>query len=143
MTENSMISVHSKFESELQVRPDDIDMNQHVHNSRYFDYVLAARYDQMDRCYKMPMEEFLKHGFGWVVRRAFIEYKRPLGLGDWFIVRTWIHEIAADGVQVHFEIIKKSTGKLSCDGYFDYTMVNTNTGRAENIPDWIREKYSI
>ena len=138
-----MISVHSKFESELQVRPDDIDMNQHVHNSRYFDYVLAARYDQMDRCYKMPMEEFLKHGFGWVVRRAFIEYKRPLGLGDWFIVRTWIHEIAADGVQVHFEIIKKSTGKLSCDGYFDYTMVNTNTGRAENIPDWIKEKYSI
>jgi len=138
-----MSFLHSKFESELQVRPDDIDMNQHVHNSRYCDYVLAARYDQMDRCYKMPMEEFLKHGFGWVVRRAFIEYKRPLGLGDWFIVRTWIHEIAADGVQVHFEIIKKGTGKLSCDGYFDYTMVNTKTGRAENIPDWIKEKYSI
>ncbi|HLA69312.1 MAG TPA: acyl-CoA thioesterase [Bacteroidota bacterium] len=138
-----MLAIHSKFESELQVRPDDIDMNQHVHNSRYFDYVLAARYDQMSRCYKMPMEEFLKHGFGWVVRRAFIEYKRPLGLGDWFIVRTWIHEIVDDGVQVHFEIIKKSTGKLSCDGYFDYTMVNTKTGRAESIPDWIKQKYSI
>ena len=138
-----MLAIHSKFESELQVRPDDIDMNQHVHNSRYFDYVLAARYDQMSRCYKMPMEEFLKHGFGWVVRRAFIEYRRPLGLGDWFIVRTWIHEIVDDGVQVHFEIIKKSTGKLSCDGYFDYTMVNTKTGRAESIPDWIKQKYSI
>jgi len=138
-----MLAIHSKFESELQVRPDDIDMNQHVHNSRYFDYVLAARYDQMSRCYKMPMEEFLKHGFGWVVRRAFIEYKRPLGLGDWFIVRTWIHEIVDDGVQVHFEIIKKSTGKLSCDGYFDYTMVNTKTGRAESIPDWIKQKHSI
>jgi acyl-CoA thioesterase FadM len=35
-----------KFETELQVRPDDIDMNQHVHGSRYMDYVLAARYDQ-------------------------------------------------------------------------------------------------
>ena len=138
-----MLAIHSKFESELQVRPDDIDMNQHVRNSRYCDYVLAARYDQMSRCYKMPMEEFLKHGFGWVVRRAFIEYKRPLGLGDWFIVRTWIHEIVDDGVQVHFEIIKKSTGKLSCDGYFDYTMVNTKTGRAESIPDWIKQKYSI
>ncbi len=138
-----MIAIHSKFESEFQVRPDDIDMNQHVHNSRYFDYVLAARYDQMDRCYKMPMEEFLKHGFGWVVRRAFIEYKRALGLGDWFVVRTWIHEIASDGVQVHFEIIRKTTGKLCCDGYFDYTMVNTKTGRAEPIPDWIKEKYSV
>ena len=138
-----MIVIHSKFETEMQVRPDDIDMTQHVHNSRYYDYVLAARYDQMSRCYKMPMEEFLKHGFGWVVRKAFIEYKRPLGLGDWFIVRTWIHEIVSDGVQVHFEIIRKSMGKLCCDGYFDYTMVNVKTGRAESIPDWIKEKYSV
>jgi len=138
-----MIAIHSKFESELQVRPDDIDMNQHVHNSRYFDYVLAARYDQMERCYKMPMEEFLKHGFGWVVKKAFIEYKRPLGLGDWFTVRTWIHDIVNDGVQVHFEITKKATGKQCCDGYFDYTMVNMKTGRAETIPDWIKDKYSI
>jgi acyl-CoA thioester hydrolase/thioesterase-3 len=138
-----MMAIHSKFESELQVRPDDIDMNQHVHNSRYFDYVLAARYDQMERCYKMPMEEFLKHGFGWVVKKALIEYKRPLGLGDWFIVRTWIHEVVNNGVQVHFEILKKATAKLACDGYFDYTMVNMKTGRAETIPDWIKEKYSV
>lgn len=138
-----MVSVHSKFESEFQVRPDDIDMNQHVHNSRYFDYVLAARYDQMERCYKMPMEEFIKHGFGWVIRTAHVEYKRPLGLGDWFIVKTWIDEIFKDGVRVHFEIIKKATGKLSCDGYFNYTMVNLETGRAETIPQFIRDKYSV
>jgi len=49
----------TRFETELTVRPDDIDMNQHVHSSRYQDYVLAARYDQMARCYKMPMEEFI------------------------------------------------------------------------------------
>ncbi|MBI3788469.1 MAG: acyl-CoA thioesterase [Ignavibacteriales bacterium] len=138
-----MVSVHSKFESEFQVRPDDIDMNQHVHNSRYFDYVLAARFDQMERCYKMPMEEFMKHGFGWVIRTAHVEYKRSLGLGDWFIVKTWIDEIFKDGVRVHFEIIKKATGKLCCDGYFNYTMVNLETGRAEAIPDFIKDKYSV
>jgi acetyl-CoA acetyltransferase len=49
----------TRFNSELQVRPDDIDMNQHVHASKYFDYVLAARYDQMARCYKMGMDEFV------------------------------------------------------------------------------------
>jgi hypothetical protein len=58
----------AKFQTELQVRPDDIDMNQHVHSSRYFDYVLAARYDQMSRCYGMGMDEFLKLDFGWVVK---------------------------------------------------------------------------
>ena len=134
---------HSRFETEMQVRPDDIDMNQHVHNSRYFDYVLAARYDQMARCYGMPMEEFIAHGFGWVVRTAHVDYKRPLGLGDRFVVRTWIESMQAQGVRVAFEVDRSDNGKRSCDGWFDYTMINLSSGRAESIPEWIIEKYSI
>ena len=133
----------TRFETELQVRPDDIDMNQHVHGSRYMDYVLAARYDQMARCYKMPMEEFIQHGFGWFMRTAHVEFKRPLGLGEHFIVRTWVEQIFRDGVKVQFEIIKKKTAKLACDGHFNYTMVNLKTARAQAIPDWIVAKYSI
>ena len=133
----------SKFETVLQVRPDDIDMNQHVHSSRYQDYVLAARYEQMARCYRMSMEEFIQAGYAWFVRAAHLEYKRPLGLGDFFIVRTWVEELFKDGVRVNFEIIKKPKGKLACEGHFDYTMVNIKTGRAEVIPEWIISKYSI
>jgi YbgC/YbaW family acyl-CoA thioester hydrolase len=143
MSTEHPVKVHSKFETELQVRPDDIDMNQHVHNSRYFDYVLAARYDQMARCYRMSMEEFIKAGFGWVVKVAHVEYKRPLGLGDAMIVRTWIAEIFKDGVKVHFQIEKKGNGKLCSSGWFDYTMVSLETGRAARIPEWIAERYSI
>jgi acyl-CoA thioester hydrolase/thioesterase-3 len=133
----------TQFESELQVRPDDIDMNQHVHNSRYFDYVLAARYDQMARCYKMSMEEFLKAGYGWVVRAAQLEYKRPLNMGDAILVRTRVSAMRRDGVKVLFEIVKKSNGKLSCTGWFDYAMIDVRTGRAAVIPAWIVEKYSV
>ncbi len=133
----------TRFQSELQVRPDDIDMNRHVHNSRYFDYVLAARYDQMDRCYGMPMEEFIRLGYGWVVRTAHVDYKRPLGLGDRFIVTAWVEEVLRQGVKVCFEITRRDTGKLVCDGYFDYTLILLETGRAEAIPEWILEKYAI
>lgn len=133
----------SKFQTEMQVRPDDIDMNQHVHASRYMDYVLAARYDQMARCYQMPMEEFIASGLGWYVRTAHIDYKRPLGLGDHFVVRTWVEEFVKDGVIVQFQILRQTTGKLACDGFFHYTMVSLKTGRAEIIPDWIVERYSI
>src|SRR5881392_2649831 len=94
----------TKFETELQVRPDDIDMNQHVHGSRYFDYVLAARYDQMARSYKMSMEEFLSAGLGWFIKTAHLEYKRPLRLGDQLLIRTWVVEIARSDVKVSFEI---------------------------------------
>jgi YbgC/YbaW family acyl-CoA thioester hydrolase len=134
---------YSKFETELQVRPDDIDMNQHVHNSRYFDYVLAARYEQMEHNYRFPMQQFLSHGFGWVITKALVNYKRPLGLGDHFIVKTGITDLAAKGCIVAFEITNKKTGKLCADGEFEYTMVNVNTGRAETIPDWIIEHYAI
>lgn len=133
----------SKFETELQVRPDDIDMNQHVHASRYFDYLLAARYDQMERCYHMAMGEFLKLGFGWFTRLFHIEYKRPLKMGDRFVVRTWVEEIVKDGVRVNFEIVKVSTGKLAADGYCDFTMVSLATGRAERIPELIASKYAV
>lgn len=138
-----MVLGRTKFESELQVRPDDIDMNQHVHGSRYFDYVLAARYDQMARCYKMSMDEFISAGLGWFVRVAHVEYKRPIRLNDSIIVRTWIDAMLKDTVRVQFEIFKKANNKLCSDGYFDYTLINLKTGRAEPIPEAIAAKYAI
>lgn len=52
--------MHTKFDSEIIVRPSEIDINRHVHQSVYLDYVLFARWDQMKRCYKMSMGEFFK-----------------------------------------------------------------------------------
>jgi YbgC/YbaW family acyl-CoA thioester hydrolase len=134
--------VYSKFETELQVRPDDIDMYQHVHSSRYMDYVLAARFDQMERCYKMPMSEFQKRGYGWFMAATQMNFKRPLGLGDRFIVRTWIEEFSLIGVKVRFQI-ERADRKLSCDGWFDYVMVSLETARAVRLPEDIRTKYGI
>lgn len=136
-------TVFSKFETELQVRPDDIDMYQHVHSSRYMDYVLAARFDQMERCYRMPMAAFAQRGFGWFMAATQMNFKRPLGLGDRFIVRTWIEEFTLIGVKVGFQIERAADHKLSCDGWFDYVMVSLETSRAVRLPTDIREKYGI
>jgi acyl-CoA thioester hydrolase/thioesterase-3 len=138
-----MVKTFTTFETELTVRPDDIDMNNHVHFSRYLDYVLAARYDQMGRCYKMSMNEFIALGLGWVVKSCSIEYKRPLMLGEKMLVRTSIADVKTTEARVRFEILKKDSGKISAEGYFDYTLVNLKTGRAEKIPPDVIEKYSI
>jgi acyl-CoA thioester hydrolase/thioesterase-3 len=135
--------VFSKFESELQVRPDDIDMYQHVHSSRYLDYVLAARFDQMERCYGMAMGEFQKLGFGWVVAATQMHFRHPLLLGDRMIVRCWIEKFSLIGLRLQFEIDRKPAGKRSCDGWFDYVMVSVSNGRPARIPEAIRQKYSI
>jgi YbgC/YbaW family acyl-CoA thioester hydrolase len=134
---------HTRFESEMQVRPDDLDFFKHVHSSRYQDYVLAARFDQMERCYGMSMEEFLKLGLGWVVKTAHLEYKRPLGMGERFTVRTWVESISGSDVRVGFEMIKGPQAKLACSGWCLYTLVNLETGRAQRVPDAVAEKYAV
>lgn len=137
-----MIPLNTTFyETILQVRPDDIDMFQHVHSAKYIDYVLAARYDQMDRCYNNPMSEYLNQGLGWVVSTCMIQYKRPLKLGDTMMVKTRIIEAGKYEVKVDFQIINQSTGKLCCEGYFNYTLITLASGRATEIPDWALAKY--
>jgi len=135
--------VYSKFETELQVRPDDIDMYQHVHSSRYLDYVLAARLDQMERCYGMPMVEFQKQGYGWFIAATQMNFKRPLNLGDRFVVRCWIENFTLIGLRVRFEIDHLAGAQRCCDGWFDYVMVSLETTRPVRIPEWIRAKYSV
>ena len=135
--------IYAKFETELRVRPDDIDMYQHVHSSRYMDYVLAARFDQMEHGYKMPMAEFTKLGYAWFMATAHMNFKSPLELGDRFIVRTWIEKFTLISVKVQFQIIRIADQKLSGDGWFDYVMVSVATGRAVRIPESIRGKYSV
>jgi len=137
------MSNFSTFETAISVRPDDIDMNQHVHNSRYFDYVLAARYDQMERCYQMSMDDFIERSFSWVVKASYMEHKRPLRIGDTALVRTRVDEIEKAKVKVNFEIVKESDSKLVAKGWFEYVMVALQTGRPQQIPEDIVEKYSI
>ncbi len=135
--------MYSRFESEISVRPDDIDFNNHLHFTKYLDYVLAARYDQMARCYGMAMDEFLAHGFNWVVKKLTIEYKRAVLLGETVIVATWIEEIRATGVSVGFQIMKKENRKIAAEGVFEYLMIDTGNGKVTSIPQEIISHYSI
>lgn len=133
----------STFTSLHKVRPDDIDMFNHVHNSKYLDYVLAARYEQMETNYGMAMERFLEMGFGWVVKTAKVYYKRSLALSDTFAVSTTISEIHKNGCKVVFEILNCKTQKVSADGYFEFVMICLQSGKAVMLTPEILEKYSV
>ncbi|MHB8929325.1 MAG: acyl-CoA thioesterase [Melioribacteraceae bacterium] len=134
---------YSIFETEIIVRPDDIDMNNHVHNSKYLDYLLMARYDQMKKDYKVPMEEFIKLGYSWVASATYIEFKREIKLGDKIVVRTQVNSYKSTQVKVNFWIVKKEKDKIAAEGYAVYTMVSTSSGRPVRIPDEIIQRYTI
>jgi acyl-CoA thioester hydrolase/thioesterase-3 len=116
-------------------------MNNHVHGSRYLDYVLFARYDQMGRCYGMPMEEFIKSGWSWYQKSFHIEFKRAITLADKIIVRTWLDSFSKADVKVGFQMYKKEMMKLAAEGHFVSTMIDVQSGRAIPIPETIIQHY--
>ncbi len=132
---------YKRFGTELIVRPDDIDMNNHVHNSKYLDYVLAARYDQMGRCYGFPMDKFIENGWVWYQKSWNIEFKRALNIAEHIVVRTWVESFEKSDVKVGFQIFKENK-KVAAEGTFVSAMINAKTGRPEVIPDWVIQQYA-
>ena len=130
------------FATDMKVRPDDLDFFQHVHASRYQDYVLAARFDQMERCYGLSMQTFLEKGLGWYVKEFHIHYKRSLGLGDAFVVRTWVEALKLRSAEVCFEILKHPQQTLCCQGRSSYTLIDLETGRPQALPPWVKEVFA-
>jgi len=131
------------FETEIVVQPRDIDINGHVHHTVYLDYLLAARYDQMARCYRMSMEAFFELGYTWFARKYEIEYKAGLILGDTAIVRTWVAEVGKMSVDVGFEIKSKGTDRTAAKGIARYVLMDVKKNRPARIPEEIIQRYSI
>ncbi len=136
--------MYSTFETEITVRPDDIDMNNHVHYSRYLDYILMARYDQMKKDYKVAMKEFLDRGYSWVASEVAIKYKRPIVLEDVKVkVRTQLEEFHGAKVVINFWIVKGERDKIAAQGQISFTMVVFKTGRPTRVPEDIIAHYQV
>lgn len=135
--------LYKKFETEMIVRPSEIDYNGHVHQTAYLDYLLFARVDQMRRCYKMPIEEFFKRGLSWSTKSLSINYLKSLYMNERFTVRTWIESLGDKSVNVRFEILKNGSRTVAAEGESTYVLVDARTGKPASIPEDIKEKFSI
>jgi YbgC/YbaW family acyl-CoA thioester hydrolase len=134
---------NSIFESEIIVRPDDIDMNNHVHNSKYLDYIQTARFIQMRDNYKYPMEEYISKGLNWVASEVHLQYKRPMKFGDIAIVKTQVGEWSGAQVTINVWVCNKETNKVCVEGKVLYTLISLTSGRPTRISEEIIERHKI
>ena len=132
-----------KFDTEIEVRPHEIDYNRHVNQSVYLDYLLFARVDQMKRCYKMPIETFFARGLSWITKSVSIDYHRSVYMGETIIVRTWIEILGKRSVTVLFQMLKKKDMSLAAEGQTVFVLIEIKTGKPASIPDDIRDKYTV
>jgi len=65
------------FEKEFEVGWRDVDPNGHVANMAYLEYAVDTRVAFFDSC-GFPPQNFLKYGFGPVIKSDFAEYFREV-----------------------------------------------------------------
>lgn len=77
------------LESNMKVRFHDCDPFSHLNNSRYIDYMITARADQLIDHYNLDIYQ-LAHtkGLGWVTAETQISYLQPANLMEEVVIQT-------------------------------------------------------
>jgi acyl-CoA thioester hydrolase len=83
------MEIEKILESKVKVRFHDCDPFNHLNNSRYIDYIVAARGDQLIESYSFDIYKLLqKQGIGWVSAQTQISYLHPAYLMEEITIQT-------------------------------------------------------
>jgi len=82
-------TLKKSLESKMKIRFHDCDPYNHLNNSRYMDYFLAARSDQLLEHYDLDIFKWAKEkGSGWVMAQTQLAYLVPAFLAEEVIIQT-------------------------------------------------------
>ena len=99
-----------KYESEMEVRDYECDMQAIVNNAVYLNYLEHARHRAI-RDAGITFRSLCEQGIFAVVRRSEVDYLRPLESGDRFVVRTGMVREGRLKLVFHQHIERKSDGE--------------------------------
>lgn len=126
-----------RHKTEIAVRWDEMDANQHVNNKVYQSYFDEARVRAMTEK-GVDFAALRARNIGPVITRTEIDYRNPLHHPDAADIESWLENIDKYRSEFVQEIRRKSDGKVVCQARTFWTFLNLKRGRpvalAEVIP---------
>lgn len=84
-----MPELKKTLQSKMKIRFHDCDPFHHLNNSRYIDYIVTARGDQLLENYGFDIYELArKEGIGWVAAQTQISYMHPAFIAEEVLIAT-------------------------------------------------------
>lgn len=133
-----------KYVTEFTPRFSDFDLQGILNSRQYIDLLNEARFDQMNRCYKYPIEEYVKQGLHWVAASLSFNFMSPIYPGRKVLVFTQVVNIEGPKACVEFSFETNSSDgsrKIHATGKAEYVLINIKTKSPVNITDKERELY--
>jgi len=135
------MAISKAIEYEHLVKPDEIDGLGHVNNQVYLDWFMAAA-TAHSAAIGWDIKKLIKLGEGWVVRRHEIDYLLPVLPGETVRLRTWVETAERASSERHYEIYRRSDGKMACRGKSMWVWIKYATGRPARIPEAVIKDFA-
>jgi acyl-CoA thioester hydrolase len=128
-----------RYEIEIPVLAEDIDMLGHVNNVVYVRWIQDAAVAHW-RAAASPEEQA---EYVWVVVRHEIDYKRSAKREDRIVARTWVGGATELSFERHTEILRASDKKLLAVARTLWCPLNTATMKPVRVSPEVRSRFSV
>lgn len=129
-------------ESKLIVRFQDCDPFRHLNQSRYLDYFVNAREDQLREHYGLDIYKFaMENGAGWMVVRNQIAYLRQVMVNEIVLIQTHVIEYDLQNVTVEMIMWDEHKVRPKALLWATFAYVNMQEGKRANHSEDIMEFY--
>ncbi len=124
------------LESKVLVRFPDCDPFNHLNNSKYIDYTINAREDQLIEIYQFDIYKIAKEtGLSWVVSQNQIAYLSPAFLMEKLTIQTRLIKATDKNLEIEAIIYNYDKTKLKTVLWTRLTHFNLRTNKSETHSD--------
>jgi acyl-CoA thioester hydrolase len=122
------------------VSPDVIDLNGHVGNVTYLEWMIEAATCHANSV-GMNHEQCLELGGTWVAKSHNIAYKKPAFEGDVLRMETWIETMGKIVSERRYRLVRIDDEAVLCEGATEWVFVDTKRFRPSKIPEKIKNAF--
>lgn len=120
---------------EIIVRSTEIDVNGHVNNAKYLEYLEWGREEWLEQ-HGLYYDRILEMGAQTVTVNININYRKECRQGDVLLIKTRPVKMGRSSLVLQQEIFKKS-GELAADATVTLVTIDTETRKSRPIPEEI------
>ncbi|MDH5718431.1 MAG: acyl-CoA thioesterase [Spirochaetia bacterium] len=129
------------FTTNINVRWEEMDVNEHINYAAYLDYFSEARIEAVGHDLFVSLR---KEGIGPAIYKAEIDFVKELHHPDTAHIVTWIDEtIGKTRVSVAQEIYSVQKRELIAKAKFAAIFMNIKTRRPIRMPQVLRDKFGL
>jgi len=128
-----------KVVTEMKVRGYQLDMNGHVNNARFLEFLEEGRWEWSEKV--MDFNKWQKKGIMFPVANININYRHPACLHDVLKIRTWLSGVGNASCIINQEILLRDTETMIVDAVITFVAFNSLINEAVSIAGDLLEEF--